>query len=233
MPTANPTSGTVTRSGGSSTGGICLDIDETCSNTVEHWVRELRQHFGDPEPGMSNAQIVGKYRLAQNVPLWQTDEVRAWMQEKMHSPEYHLDIPVISGASEGARELVGLMDFEGYITMRPESVIDATREWLRAHEFPAGPILAKPDHIPSHLAVAWKIDTLVSCFPKVRAFVEDRTDVALALPADYRGTLYLLGHERSPRSDSVHIVPCNSWQRVVEAVREVELSHGRDIDLSA
>lgn len=210
---------------GSNAGKLFLDIDETLAFTVVHWIQRLRTTHGDPAPDLSALEIYQKFGLAQFVPTWRHNEAaHRFMESLRNSPEEQIGIPVVPGAQEGVSQLQKVTQLGGYITMRPESVLSATQAWLSINGFPSLPIIAKPASVASAAAPSWKASVLAAEYPQIVGIVEDRADVALALPATYRGTVYLLGHEKSPRNDSVHIVPCADWSRVVEAARAIEPS---------
>ena len=225
-----PHSQTQSTARGTNTGKIFLDIDETLAFTVVHWIDHLRKACSDPAPELTALEIFQQFGLAQFVPAWRNNpKANEIMEALRNSPEAQLGIPVVPGAQEGVRHLQGITEIGGYITMRPEAVLSATQAWLTINGFPNLPIITKPASVPSESAPTWKASVLTSEYPNIVGIVEDRADVALALPPSYLGTVYLLGHNRSPRNDSVHIVPCANWDRVVEAARLIEPARNIDI----
>ncbi len=205
--------------------GLVLDIDETLSWTVAHWMKEMQERFGNPE-GLSVEEMVARYRFSYNVPYWQTDEAMAWLEEARHQNELQESLPVIEGANETARAINEIVPIVGYLTIRPHVVIPGTRSWLEKHDFPEGIIIAKPDGITHAEGNRWKAEVLRFLFPEVIGIIDDNPDLLEYLTPDYEGEVYLFGSETID-STGLRVIPCKTWSNVYEQVKAI---HGQIVE---
>lgn len=84
--------------------GLALDIDETLSWTIGWWVNRMQTEFGNPE-GLSVEALVAKYRYAQLVPYWQTEEAIKWMDRHREDNNIQEELPLIENADSVIKEL--------------------------------------------------------------------------------------------------------------------------------
>lgn len=126
--------------------GLALDIDETLSWTLYHWISEMQKHFGNPE-NLTIKQLIAKYRYTQNVPYWQTEEALQWMESNRHSDELQERLPLIEGADQAVQRINHIIPIVAYITTRPNTVITGTKQWLDKHNFPEAPIITRPPYV--------------------------------------------------------------------------------------
>merc|ERR1712012_844151 len=99
--------------------------------------------MGNPE-GLSAEQICSQYRLAQYVPCWRdSPDAQEFMQQLRDDPQEQLGIKPIEGALESVRKLQEVVPVVAYLTVRPQSVAEVTKEWLQKHGFPDLPVVAK------------------------------------------------------------------------------------------
>ena len=125
--------------------GIALDIDETLSWTIGHWLQIMQELFGNPE-GLTVHEMANKYHLAQNVPYWQgREDVDEWMKHHRASNEVQEILPVIENSKETVLKIIEKIPVVAYLTVRPQCVLSGTQNWLAANGFPAAPIVGKPD----------------------------------------------------------------------------------------
>ena len=196
--------------------GLVLDIDETLSATNVAWFERLVLLFGNPPEGLSIPDLIAKYQLAQNVPHWQTDEAYSWMQTQRDSPDAQKGLPLIPGAVEGVKRLLGVAPVVGYLTVRPVGVVEPTIEWLRLNGFPDLPGVAQPEAVPFAEGNQWKGRVLNELYPMVTGIVDDNPKVAFHAGTEYPGALFLFGHAEAPEI-AAHAVPCATWDDVVVA----------------
>jgi len=195
--------------------GLLLDIDETLSATNVAWFQRLEQSFGNPE-GAPIESLIEKYKLAQYVPFWQSEEAQAWMQQQRDSPEAQDGLPLIPGAVEGVAALGKATQIVGYCTVRPSSVNPNTIAWLGENGFPELPVVAKPGSVPFADGNKWKASALHQLWPEVTGIVDDNPKVAMFAGRDYPGKLFLFSHAQClPEYD--HAIPCRTWPEVVAA----------------
>src|SRR5581483_6066783 len=106
----------------------------------------------------------------------------------------------------------------GYITIRPRSVLEGTKKWLRKHEFPQVDVLARPVGLPMAERNPWKAEVLHFLYPQVLGIVDDNPAVVQHLPPHYRGTVYLFDNEEAIRGD-IAVIPCKTWPDVHTQVK--------------
>lgn len=191
---------------------LALDIDETISNTILAWVIKMQDIFGNPE-WLSPEKIVEKYKHSSNIPYWQDDEHIAWQSEKIICNEFQKDLPLIHLSQEIVNEINKVKKIGLYITARPESVIEWTKEWINNNNFPNVPILARPNNIHHKEWNQWKAKILEDLFPYIDSIVDDNPKLSYHLSNEYKWTLYLFGHEDN-HHNKIHTIPCKDWNEV-------------------
>jgi 5'(3')-deoxyribonucleotidase len=196
--------------------GIALDIDETLSWTLGHWVREMQERFGNPE-GLSVEELIAKYRYTQNVPYWKSPEVDAWVDEQLTNDDLQTRLPVIDGAIEGVARLVEIVPVNAYITIRPNSVDRGTKTWLDEKGFPEAHLISRPESIPFVHGHQWKARTLERLYPGVQGIVDDNAAVLHYLSSDYKGTIFL--YDTEVAEPDPRVIACRDWDAVYRAVR--------------
>jgi len=196
--------------------GLAVDIDETLAWTIGHWVAELQREFGNPE-NLSVEQMVAKYRYTQNVPYWQTPEALAWMEANRNSNEVQTKLAVIKDADVYLRKIATIVPLSAYITTRPETVLEGTRDWLREHDFPELPIICRPADIPTEDGNAWKARLLKELYPRVNGIIDDNPGVVRLLSPDYKGTVFF--YDADTTESTLRVIPCADWRAVYEAVK--------------
>lgn len=195
---------------------IAVDIDETLCDTRRFWFSELSRLFGAPFH-LSTAQLIESFEYTDRVPMWQTREAKAWLSEARCNSEIHRErLEPVVGALQGMLRISQHFDIV-YMTMRPDTIIEATRDWLDSQKFPRGEIVASPACLFDVERPAWKGRELLARHPGVVGLIDDHPDVIEAISPEYRGKVFLLGQEVAPRTD-IDIVPCRDWPAVVEQV---------------
>ena len=209
---------------------LAVDLDETVAWAVGHWMAQLLKEF--PIEGSPSAeQLVREHRFAQNVPDWRANpEAQKRMQEFRCCPDLHRELPIIPGSVEALQRLESLFSFE-YLTMRNELVLEATKDWLALHKFPAGDVTVCPSETPLVEKTSWKARVLELRYPDLVGIIEDHPDVIQSLPGNYKGTVFFYSHTESPRSD-IRVIPCPTWVHVEQNIRQ-ELPRLLGIDRSA
>lgn len=198
--------------------GLGLDIDETLSWTLGYWFEELKKKFGNPE-NLSTKEIIAKYRYSKNVPYWQTPEALNWMEEQRNSNDVQTQLPLIENANHGVQKIMLLEPIVAYITTRPESVVEGTKQWLVKHNFPALPIIARDADIVHSSGNQWKAKILAELYPQVSGIIDDNPELVEKLPTDYHGTIYLYDVENAPKQTSLDVVACKTWDNVYDAIK--------------
>lgn len=200
--------------------GIALDIDETLSSTLGSWLGEMQKLFGNPE-NLTLYELITKYRLAQNVPYWQTPEAFEWMESKRNDSEYQTIFEPMPGAIDGVLGLNKIIPIYAYLTVRPEGVYDGTKKWLKKHGFPDAEIIARPNHIPHTDGNQWKAGRLLKLFPEVIGIVDDNAGLLKFLPKSYKGHVFLYSHKDIPPDSPVNVYACPDWESVVQKAKEI------------
>ena len=201
--------------------GIALDIDETLSWTVGHWLDEMIALFGNPE-NLTAKDMAIKYKLAQNVPYWQNrPEVDEWMKSRRVDNDMQKHISLIPDAKECVDTIVkNGVSIVAYLTVRPQCVLQGTQEWLLSRGFPNAPIVGKPDSVPFELGNTWKAELLPTLYPQVLGLVDDNPNVMKALDSNYKGKLYLFSHDNDivPDTHKSCVSAHMTWKEVEKDV---------------
>lgn len=198
------------------TQGLALDIDETLSWTVGFWVEQLQREIGNPE-NLSIQEMVIKYKYVQNVPYWNTSKATNLINDYMHSNDIQEILPLIENSNSAIQKINKKTPISLYITARPESVLEGTRKWLKKHNFPDVPIIARPKNIAFEISKEWKAKTLEKLYPEIIGIIDDNPGFVSALSVTYKGTVYLYDNIEHPRTD-IHIVPCKTWNDVLKKI---------------
>src|SRR3989338_1186869 len=166
---------------------LAFDIDETLSNTVLYYVQEMQKRFGNPE-FLSAEEIIQKYRYTQDVPYWNNEKAREWVQKAIYNDELQEKLPLIQQSEVYAPKVAEILNLTCYLTIRPESVVPGTKKWLDTHKFPEAQIIAKPFLDNDTAGSVWKAKKLLSLSPKIEAIVDD--NIALVQTFDNLETCY-------------------------------------------
>lgn len=197
--------------------GLVLDIDETLSGTVGFWVEQLQERFGNPE-NLTPKEIVAKYRYTQLVPYWQSKEALEWMEQARENNSLQEALPLIENANHIVQQIDKIIPIVGYLTIRPQAVIEGTKTWLRKHDFPQVDVLARPVGLATADGNKWKADVLHALYPQVVGIIDDNPAVAKHLPRDYQGTVYLFDSEEAVKCE-IKVIPCKTWGDVHAQVK--------------
>ena len=203
--------------------GIAFDIDETLSWTVVYWLQRMQNLFGNPE-GMTAEEMAVKYHLAQNVPYWQgRDDVSKWMDQQRTDNEMQKELPLIKGSLETVQEISKCVYVLGYVTVRPQCVLQGTQDWLLAKGFPPAPVIGRPDSVPFDQGNTWKGCLLSSLASYIKVFVDDNPSVMRGLSPNYNGKLLLYSYSESvvPDDRKPFVVACPTWSDISTAIKDL------------
>ncbi len=196
--------------------GLGVDIDETLSWTVGHWVKEMQKLFGNPE-GLSVKELVDKYSYTQNVPYWQSEEALKWMEEKRSSDEFQKEMPLIEDSNHFLNKIDKIVPIAAYITIRPESVRKGTEHWLQKNKFPKALIIFRPDNIPTKEGNKWKAKIIEKLYPKIIGFIDDSSSVIESLSKNYKGTIF--HYNKTPIRTKLKVINCKDWENIFKEVK--------------
>jgi len=197
--------------------GLAVDIDETLSWTVGHWVKQMQDKFGNPE-NLTVKEMVEKYRYTQNVPYWQSAEALEWVAKNIHSNQTQEDLPLIEDANSYLNKINKVIPIVAYITVRPEKVLNGTKNWLEKHNFPSAPIVCKPNQITKSDGNKWKAKILEKLHPNVLGVIDDNAELLKFLSKDYKGKVFLYDH--SHNLDIPCSIACKDWKEVYNEVKK-------------
>lgn len=197
--------------------GLALDIDETLSWTVGYWMEMIIKIFGNPAEGLTVHELVEKYRYTFNVPTWDREEVRNWVEDAIHSEELHEEIPLIENANTMVQKINEIIPIVAYITARPESITEVTKRWLAKHNFPMAELIMKPVDVPVFEGSKWKAGVLQYLAPEVLGIIDDNPHLPEHIGFDYPGIIFLYNNS-SHANESSNIIPCQTWDDVLAKV---------------
>ena len=198
--------------------GLALDIDDTLSYTWAYWAQELMRIGGNPE-NLTWQEVRRKYRRCEDVPYWQTEEIKQWMYEHRGESDYLHHLECVVGSRETVPLVHELYPIRLYLTARTDTSLATTRAWLDRHGFPNVPIVSRPVDVAHSSSYEWKSSILQALHPSIIGIVDDDAKLAEHISPDYPGTIYLIGEETYPRED-VHIVHCPNWNAVHTALQQ-------------
>ena len=127
------------------------------------------------------------YLYTQNVPYWQSEDALKWMEENRASNEVQRQLPLIEGAGTYLNAIHKIISVAAYITIRPESVMEGTAEWLRRHNLPDAQVICMPNKLKTEEGNMWKATLLGKLYPAVKGIIDDNAGLLKHLPADYKG----------------------------------------------
>lgn len=197
--------------------GLALDIDDTLSWTCREWVDVLHKEFGNPE-NLTKHEFEKKYRLLENAPYFQRDDVLARCREICVDDRYYHALPPIEDALLALREIQQVIPIVAYLTARSESLRKITVEWLTKHGFPEVELIMNTGKFSLEKKGQWKQDTLEKRYPRIAGIIDDNPDICNHLSRDYPGVVFLYRHGDT---DALHprAIACGEWSDVVEKVR--------------
>ncbi len=196
--------------------GLALDIDDTLSQTWAYWGKEMLQRFGNPE-GLTWEEIRHKYRRCENVPYWQTDEARAWMEASRRGGDYYEELERIHGSHECIYRIQEHLPIHLYLTARSIEMLDVTKAWLAKHGYPDVEVISRPLDVPYEDTYRWKSSVLMELYPSIVGIVDDDANLPSHVPAEYPGVIYILGKETNDRND-IRVHHCPTWEDVHRAI---------------
>ncbi len=127
-------------------------------------------------------------------------------------------MPLIENANHIVQKINEIVPIVGYLTIRPKTVIEGTRIWLRKHELPEAAILARPASLPTTEGNKWKAGVLDFLYPQVLGIVDDNPAIVDHLLTDYKGTIYLFDSVEAI-GGGIKVVPCRTWPDVHAQVK--------------
>lgn len=203
--------------------GLAVDIDETLSNTVSYYVEQLQKKFGNPE-NLSVEEIVKKYKFAQNVPYWQTEEALGLIDKMRQDDTIQEHLYLIENSNKTLQEINKIIPIVVYLTARPEKISNGTEKFLKKHNFPEAKVIYRPESIPHQEGVTWKARTLEELYPGVIGIIDDNLNFIKKISDEYKGVIFLYNKEYNEERN-LNVIPCKTWQDVLENVKkEVEVS---------
>jgi hypothetical protein len=198
--------------------GIALDIDDTLSDTLNHFTKLLQEKFPNPE-GLTREEVVKKYRIVPNMPFWQTPEVKEWLDAQAVSNEAQEAVAVIAGAPEIVAKINTVVPVRMYITSRPSIVAEGRERWLKKYGFPPAELITRPHSKMKIDGNAWKAAILKERYPEIIGIVDDNPEIIKALGSDYQGTVFLFGDHYPAQPDGgAHFIHCPTWDDVAIAI---------------
>ncbi len=196
--------------------GLALDIDETLSWTLGHWVAELQERFGNPE-NLSVKELIAKYRYTANMPQYQSKEALEWKEWARNDNDLHEILPLIEHANTIVSKINEIIPIVAYITARPDTVIAGTQTWLDKHHFPKARIVTRPPNVDLPDANKWKAQLLEKLYPEVTGIVDDNPELSKHFSPNYKGTIYMYNNATSTRTD-INVIACMTWDDVLAQV---------------
>ena len=198
--------------------GLVCDIDDCICETQIYMARELISKYGCPE-NLSAEEVIFKYKTMRNIPYWKDKEAIDFEKEIYNDPEKRIKIGPIKGSREALIKLDEKIPIRGYLTGRPRYLEQMTNIWIDRERMPnkgVGVILGPNDDELDKLGItrdSFKPRLLEYLYPEVSGLIEDYLEIAKLVKPEYKGKIYLLGHEEGINQDN--IIPCKDWNNLI------------------
>ncbi len=105
-----------------------------------------------------------------------------------------------------------------YITIRPEGVLEGTKNWLKTHSFPLAPVICRPNDIAHSDGNEWKAKILEKLYPQVLGIIDDNAKLLQFLSPSYKGKVFLYDHNDNLKFPFA--VACKDWLTLYKEVRK-------------
>ncbi|MBN1275316.1 hypothetical protein JXA12_03410 [Candidatus Woesearchaeota archaeon] len=188
---------------------FAVDLDETLAHTNILWADHHIKYYGNPEKLNAN-EIVRKYSFVKNVPYWQFAEASKWVESHINSSDAKLEIPVIKQAKEN----IQYIPIACYLTNRPFSTIQGTKEWLSLHNFPKRPVLS------ANKGLEWKAQQLERFYPYISGIIDDNVEITNYLSEQYEGKIILYSNQEN-MATHLDVVVCPTWNDIAIEVQRL------------
>lgn len=198
--------------------GLALDIDETLSFTAKYWVDELSRKFGNPE-NISAREVLEKYIVVQRCPHFKNDKAQAWMKRARSSNKLQEELPIIENANHMVNKINKIVPIVCYLTIRPDSTVEGTKNWLNKYNFPKAPVVTRPRNIRYSKGSLWKAGVLNYLYPQVLGIVDDNPRLIEKMPQGYKGTVFLYDYHKSHIKRD-NFIYCKDWNEVLKNVKK-------------
>ncbi|MDF1521635.1 MAG: hypothetical protein P1P87_02300 [Trueperaceae bacterium] len=190
---------------------VAFDVDGVLADSIHGFVRlALRETGADP------AELGRFDDYADPFTPWPErfrPRVQELFQRAYFAGEHGVygDADVVPGALEGVRALHAAGLAGGYVTRRPATLHELTRDWLRRRGFPDLPV----HHAPKDVGKAPQVRAL-----RARVMVEDAPVEAGALAAE--GLVVLLRHEAyNGAFEAPGVERCDGWPTIARRALEL------------
>lgn len=198
--------------------GLALDIDETLSFTIGYMIEELIKKFGNPE-NLTAEEIAKKYKHTDKIPYWQNKECRELLDNIIKTNEIQKDLPLIENSNLLVNKVNKIIPILAYITVRPKTIFEGTKFWLKKHNFPKATIITKPIGILRKDGNKWKAKVLEYLYPEISGIVDDNPGLSFCFGKNYKGKVFLYDNVEVKKKD-INIIPCKDWKAVLVAVKK-------------
>ena len=203
--------------------GLALDIDETLADSNYAWFESMFKFHAPEDTDIES--VMKEYKFVEKVPGWDTREAFNHMEMLMHSEEFNETVPLIEDSNHIVDKIDKIIPILVYITARPQTVIGATKRWLKKHGFPEAELITRSADIKAGESDLidrnkWKAEILVNLYPYVQGIIDDNKTLAHKLhELDYQGTLYLYGTDSEEFGNYKHVVVCPTWRSVLDKIK--------------
>jgi hypothetical protein len=140
------------------------------------------------------------------------------MDSKRECNDTQKELPLIKNANHAINEIHKIIPISAYVTIRPESVMSGTQEWLNKHNFPKAPIICRPNNLPHAKGNEWKANLLKELYPKIVGIIDDNPAVVKYLEPDYKGKVFVYNSKQI--ETKIDAIPCKDWDAVVKEVKK-------------
>lgn len=196
--------------------GLALDIDETLSFTIGYMIEELIKKKGNPE-NLTAVEIAKKYKHTDKIPYWQDKESKQILDNIIKTNETQKGFSLTENSNLVVNKVNKIIPISAYITVRPKTIFEGTKFWLKKHDFPKASIITKPKSILRQDGNKWKAKVLEYLYPEIQGIVDDNPGLIDCLGKKYKGIVFLYNNE-TKRKD-IKTVECQNWEDVLKKIK--------------
>lgn len=193
---------------------VTCDIDCTLADLRKSYFEVACKQY--QYLGFDGAALMEEYDYIQNVPAFSVQpDFGEFVSNLLRDSETYRNVLPLPGALEGLQEIVNVHPLKGYVSTRPERVLEISREWLARWKFPDAAAYHLPPEVAFTDADQWKAEQIIALHSLIH--IDDRMETARCLlERGYQGTIFLL-RGKSEISDG-RVVCCDDLKEISQRI---------------
>ncbi len=128
------------------------------------------------------------------------------------------NLPMIKSANIYLNKINEIIPVVAYITVRPDTVIGGTKQWLNKYAFPQAPVIAKSVDMDYESGNKWKVKILEKLYPNILGIIDDNAKLLQYVDKNYEGIIFLYDHDHVDSKSNA--IACKNWPDTHKAVKK-------------